>query len=478
MKKIVILVMFLAILTSCGNNLDSIVLTQEPLKETWEPMITLEPELVISFDYIEYLSDNPYEPCFSFEHAISNDMIVYKYVIDSETTKYGFMDLKFQLVTEPISYVPGYFNNGFVRLTDENGSYILTDKFERLEYGPEELFYHEGKWVSQTVLREEYMINDQYYPYTIFNTHKYENIDLENYLVPISTSIDPATEEEMARPLWGYKTFSDAYISSNNNRYVIPPIYYEAMEFSDGLAAVRNDDGWGFIDSEGKTIISHNFDDVARGFINGLAVVGKRQATSSNSGIILYSLIDKNGNHLTEFRYTMIGDFYSGYAKTRNINGFQTYIDVSGEELSDIKAFKGFDFKNGFGRYYTGQTEVHFVNELGEIVNETPYWMAFDFNEDHCAVATDTGWTHIDINGNPIYDERYSDAGSFYNGIALVREMDNETSYLIDLEGNKYLEELNITRISSFNDCGYALAYSENDSDLFYYMIHVTVDTK
>ena len=47
------------------------------------------------------------------------------------------------------------------------------------------------------------------------------------------------------------------------------------------------------------------------------------------------------------------------------------------------------------------------------------------------AIALDeNGWTHIDTNGLPIYDQRYQFVEPFYNGWAIVKDFDGNTFHL------------------------------------------------
>lgn len=54
----------------------------------------------------------------------------------------------------------------------------------------------------------------------------------------------------------------------------ISPKYEDARSFSEGLAAVKQGGKWGYIDTDGKTVISFQYD-MAQRFSEGLAVVGK-----------------------------------------------------------------------------------------------------------------------------------------------------------------------------------------------------------
>jgi hypothetical protein len=70
-------------------------------------------------------------------------------------------------------------------------------------------------------------------------------------------------------------------------KLAIAPQFYEADDFSEGLAAVEIDDSWGYIDKTGKVVITPQFDD-AFGFSGGLAWV-------SISGKGKRGYIDKTG---------------------------------------------------------------------------------------------------------------------------------------------------------------------------------------
>ena len=49
-------------------------------------------------------------------------------------------------------------------------------------------------------------------------------------------------------------------------------VYYQIENFSDGLASVQNNKGWGYISQEGIEIISPKYNEAGQ-FVNGLAWV-------------------------------------------------------------------------------------------------------------------------------------------------------------------------------------------------------------
>ena len=68
----------------------------------------------------------------------------------------------------------------------------------------------------------------------------------------------------------------------------IPFIYDEAYNFNEGLAAVRTNDKWGFIDPAGQMVIAPSYDEVYD-FSESRAVVRQDKK---------YFVIDKYGNEL------------------------------------------------------------------------------------------------------------------------------------------------------------------------------------
>ena len=83
-----------------------------------------------------------------------------------------------------------------------------------------------------------------------------------------------------------------------------------AVGFSEGLAAVRIGDKWGFIDRQGTYVIEPQFDD-AQSFSEGLAAVriGDRE-----TGVGKYGFIDRQGRYVVEPQFDGAQSFSEGLA--------------------------------------------------------------------------------------------------------------------------------------------------------------------
>jgi hypothetical protein len=121
----------------------------------------------------------------------------------------------------------------------------------------------------------------------------------------------------------GFKGYID-----NTGKEVIPLIYDYALDFSDGLAKVRNDGysysyKWGCIDKTGKEVISLIYTDISH-FSDGLAWV-------LNDGY-KWGCIDKTGKEVIPFIYDEAGGFSEGLAAVRKDNRWG-FIDKAGKEV-------------------------------------------------------------------------------------------------------------------------------------------------
>ena len=116
----------------------------------------------------------------------------------------------------------------------------------------------------------------------------------------------------------------DFHTTENTGKFVINPQFDNALDFSEGLAAVRIGEivtgKWGFIDKQGKIVINPQFDD-AKSFRGGLAAVkvgGK------------WGFIDKQGKIVINPQFDMLRSFAEELAAVE-IGGKWGFIDKQGK---------------------------------------------------------------------------------------------------------------------------------------------------
>ena len=116
---------------------------------------------------------------------------------------------------------------------------------------------------------------------------------------------------------------------------IIDPQHEDADSFSQGLAAVKKDGKWGYIDMEDSTVIPFQFD-YAFSFSEGLAVVGTPGEYPTYDGatapVYFWSVLDKQGKTVIPFEYTRITSYSNGLAVAVK-DGRAFCVDRYGKEV-------------------------------------------------------------------------------------------------------------------------------------------------
>ena len=150
---------------------------------------------------------------------------------------------------------------------------------------------------------------------------------------------------------WGY--------INEKGTIVIQPQFDRACDFSEGLAGIFQDNKWGYIDKNGKIVIRPQFDNICN-FSDGLALIrlkGKWGYINKSGEIMIYSqfehvfsfsdgmarifqnqkwgYIGKNGKIAIPPQFDGAYDFCNGFAKIKR-NGKTEYIDKSGRIIGKV----------------------------------------------------------------------------------------------------------------------------------------------
>lgn len=150
------------------------------------------------------------------------------------------------------------------------------------------------------------------------------------------TALPGVAQAEEAAPQRGVLTYQEA----------IAPRYENAKTFSEGLAAVKQGGKWGYIDTDGKTVIPFQYD-LAHSFKEGLAIVGK----SSTRAIETW-----DGGAYTEYVYEMGFIDHAG-----KFTAFQM-VDWSSETGATIPYYTAME--------YIGDASLSFHNGLVALPGE------------------------------------------------------------------------------------------------------------
>ncbi|WP_248925916.1 WG repeat-containing protein [Paenibacillus hamazuiensis] len=185
-----------------------------------------------------------------------------------------------------------------------------------------------------------------------------------------------------------------------------------AGDFKEGLAAVRKDGKWGFIDRQGNFVIAPKYE-IVFPFSEGLA----RFAINNKVGFI-----NRSGEEVIEPKYTSASEFLNGMA---HVEGDERgFINTKGELVIDFEQL-GLSVAGGFFGEYAPvfkNGKAGYINKQGEFAIPPIYYGAGNFREGLAAVTFDgKSYGYIDKSAQMVITPQYDFAAPFRNGQALVK---------------------------------------------------------
>ena len=218
---------------------------------------------------------------------------------------------------------------------------------------------------------------------------------------------------------------------------IIVPQYYEARGYSEGLAAVKGKEGWGFVDVKGNVIIPFIYKKV-RDFHEG------RAAVKTEKG---WGYIDKNNKLIISDKYFDAKDFNDGMAAVKvksdtdehYSDGYdEEKIARQGEMLSWI--YINSEGEMAFDDFYSNVSTFHdgvacvfkdksweYINSKGESVSKVRLENLYPLHYSNGLIPNMGGelgdeWGYSDLSGKWIIQPQYRSVSEFCDGIAVVEE--------------------------------------------------------
>lgn len=259
------------------------------------------------------------------------------------------------------------------------------------------------------------------------------------------------------KALWGF--------IDEEGKYVIPATYQEATVFSEDLAWVVSENGAPTaITTKGEVKITLQDAETVKIFQEGLAAFSVTQESK-----LKWGFVDKEGKVVISPQFADTGNFSEGKCAVQNEEGKWGYIDTEGkiaisyqfdeaEKFVDGQAVVAFDGKTGAidesGKYvinpqFDGLVEdgdlylveqgekYGWANREGQITINPQFGAAFTFNgNDIAPVQIGETWGYVDEEGKIKINPQFKVAIPFVGGIATV--LSGEKVGFIDLDG-KYI---------------------------------------
>jgi len=277
----------------------------------------------------------------------------------------------------------------------ESSSYIVDTFFNRVkEYYPGYVIHnntlYEVEWSDVSATR---LSRDGLYKRNPIIIHQ-DNLD--GYLVPYV--VDQITQGEKTLSRIGYVKIEDVNFASQaaDLQLVIPPFYEEGHLFVDGIAAVKRNGKWGYINEKGETISDCIYDEV-KDFSEGFAAVYIYETVPDIKGaaplrIDKWAIIDNTGELVTDFKFKDIGPFSDGVALVAYSNSMSGFVDTKGEPTGVGTVPSSFIYNLSEGLRLISNSGYYYYNHLGEVA----------------------------------INKRFAEAKSFSNGLAAVKNSFNE----------------------------------------------------
>ena len=206
--------------------------------------------------------------------------------------------------------------------------------------------------------------------------------------------------------VWLEHDFLAGFIDTEGNE-VVPPSYYIARPFSEGLAVVAVYEQeyilWGFIDIYGNEIVPPMYTSMDS------FAYGRARVSVGEWSVRQFGFLDTEGNEIIPPIYRSVGNFFESLAVANGVWGIASrgVIDIYGNEVLTLAP--------------------------GEWTNIEP------LSEGLFAVQANAMWGVIDMDANVIVSPRYSSIQPFSDGLARVENPDWSTSF-IDTEGNEVIQ--------------------------------------
>ena len=179
------------------------------------------------------------------------------------------------------------------------------------------------------------------------------------------------------------------YLNTQSNFEPMDGVYLEASSYNYGIAAVRTEDGWHFIDVDGKNAIQGTFSDV---IMDEKRIVARNDRIFAAVSDGAYVMMDMNGNQIGQNRFEDARLFTGEEPTAVKIGGKWRFIDGDGNFLSEKTYENARAFSNGLAAVCQNG-KWSFVDQNETVCIEGAFLDARDFNaKGSCFIKLGDSW--------------------------------------------------------------------------------------
>lgn len=198
--------------------------------------------------------------------------------------------------------------------------------------------------------------------------------------------------------LWGF--------INTKGLWIIKPSYFNALEFTEGIAAVRNFGKWGYINAHNEWVIQPQYEQ-ATPFSEELAAVVFQNH---------WGFIDHNGDFVIDPVYEKASSFSEGLAVVTRGDHYR-FIDHTSKIITDGAYTRAFPFTEGLAPVNWNDNKG-FINTTGQLVITHSFAHASPFSEGLAQVYENGKWGFIDRSGNIVIPLQFIKTTQFSEGLA------------------------------------------------------------
>ena len=198
------------------------------------------------------------------------------------------------------------------------------------------------------------------------------------------------------------------FLHKKHNTLLCRRWYDKMYSFSEGLAKVKLNGKWGFIDKTGREVIPCKYDWVNL-FLKGLAKVCLNWK---------WGFVDTTGKEVIPCKYDEVNVFSKGLSAVR-LNGKYGFVDTTGREICPCKYDWVTDFCEGLARVQLND-KMGIIDKSGREICPCKYDSIYNFKDGLSKVSLNGKFGYIDKTGKEICPCKYDGIGDFVEGLAPV----------------------------------------------------------
>lgn len=359
--------------------------------------------------------------------VVSHNMAFDEKIVGSEMIRLGYdniLEHKGKICTMESSLdfcsIDGLYGNKYPKLSELYEALFSEDYLETHNAVEDVAATAKCFWelISLNIISLNTESNKEYTPRIIVNKdaiYKSPVIELSEQPIYSLPQLIPYRRGNM----WGY--------CNEYKRVIIDCDFSEALPFSEKMARVMKKGKYGFINENGKTVISFKYD-WASNFNEGFSRIhigGMRMHHGWEHE--RYGFINKSGKEVIKCEYDDALNFSDGFAAVRK-NGKWGFINYKGEEVIPFQFDGASSFTDGLAPVQIDY-KYGFINKEGRIIVPFEFDYAYQFSEGLACVSLDNTSGLINKSGELIVysNEKYI-VGSPSEGMIVVEKGDPDSS--------------------------------------------------